>query len=330
MAECIIARGGSAGASTQIPIVSDRCSLLVTVKDSEGGLLSDLSVHCKDGNTWYNYHTNDRGQVLFMCNSGSANITAWNFSINGNFKFMDQAPQSLNVDTPIAQIIDKTISLGIANEFNKCGMTNNIYDENKCYDGWHISKHYNRANIFLGGGGGAGGGGTFGLFHGGGGAGGAIIRNNIEIQKDYNYLLYAGDGGIEVNDIGGTGGTTTAFGYSVVGGTGGNGTSGGIHGSGDFNTGDGGYVNDTTVINGTNSELDNFGGGGAGGGYFSGISRISRKGNPYGGQCPLYSHGGGTISPNFGGGGAGSTKYDDRSGSAAQDGANGVIRIYFY
>ena len=118
MAECIIARGGSSGGGNNgglPPVVADRCSILVTVKDSAGTVINDLSVHCKDGSMWYNYHTNEKGQVLFMTNSGSANITAWNFSINGNYKWIDQNIATINIDAPASSSNKVNINLPYIN-----------------------------------------------------------------------------------------------------------------------------------------------------------------------------------------------------------------------
>ena len=57
MAECIIARGGGrsdGGGTSGPPIISDKHTILVTVKSSNGTIIPNSSVHCKDGSLWYN------------------------------------------------------------------------------------------------------------------------------------------------------------------------------------------------------------------------------------------------------------------------------------
>ena len=160
MAECIIARGGGTpNQDINIPVISDRSSVVVTVTDNDGVPISDLSVHCKDGDSWYNYHTNNKGQVLFMTNSGSANITAWNFSINGKYKWIDMKEVNKNLDTPIGSIIQNNISLPWYNNFRATATTTNIYNTH-CYNFNYKFRHYTHVNAFIGGGGGFGGNGT--------------------------------------------------------------------------------------------------------------------------------------------------------------------------
>lgn len=181
MAECIIARGGgrSDGGSDLPPIVVGYCSIVVAVSDSEGTPISDLSVHCKDGDNWYNYHTNDKGQTLFVTNSGSANITAWNFSINGNYKWIDQQAVTMNIDAPASSSNRVNISLSYLNTFQETGMSSNIYSG--CYTGNYKFRASNRVNAFIGGAGGGSGPvyGDGGVYSGGGGSGGLYILQII-------------------------------------------------------------------------------------------------------------------------------------------------------
>lgn len=337
MAECIIARGGSVQ-QEQIPVTSDRCSVLITVRDSNKEIIPNLSVHCKDGDNWYNYHANEKGQVLFMVNSGAANVTAWNFSINQSFKFADQGPNTINIDCPAGQVVKRDIELGICSFLSGVGTTNNIYSSGMIYNGSYYFKHFNHVNAFIGAGGGGGGGNGIGCLNGGGGgAGGAIQRNNIMINKNTPYKFYIGSGGYGASGDSGqgsTGGSTSAFGYSVVGGTGGNFTSGGIHGNGDFNTGNGGYcVYPTKNIAGEDSEITNFGGGGGGIAVYA-YSFNGKGGNPHGGY-KRRSSSAGTVAAGAGGGGSASATNNKftgvgSSGSGASPGGDGMLRVIFY
>ena len=328
MAECIIARGGSygggSGGGANIPIIADRCSILVTVKDSTGSVIPDSSVHCNDGGTWYNYHTNERGQALFMANSGQVDISAWNFSLNQNCRYFDQnSVFSNNVDAPVGTV--KNINLSLTkgpSTVNKIGvqgylaetqtsMTSNIYDFSNVWMNNYKFFAYNYVNIKLFGGGGGGdyalNGSTGG---GGGGGGGATYVNNISIGHNRMYKFSLGDGGkcgysnLNTQNMhnrhAGSGGTTSAFGYVANGGSGGYGANGGTQGRGiSFNGGNGGRMH----LNGNNSEDPNSGGGGGGG---SRVSDRTTGGTPCGGNGG-YGAGSGSQGqyPGGGGGGAG-------------------------
>lgn len=156
MAEAIISRRGSrSNELSPPPIVQGRCQLLVRVVDSDNTPISNLSVHCRDGSSWHNYHTNDKGQVLFSTTSGAANITAWNFSINGNYKWIDQSSTTKNIDAPIGTSNIINLNLGLISSFTSSNMTSNIYSD-LCYTGSYMTRHYSRGNLFVGGGGGGG------------------------------------------------------------------------------------------------------------------------------------------------------------------------------
>ena len=345
MAECIIARGGgrSDGGSDLPPIVVGYCSIVVAVSDSEGTPISDLSVHCKDGDNWYNYHTNDKGQTLFVTNSGSANITAWNFSINGNYKWIDQQAVTMNIDAPASSSNRVNISLSYLNTFQETGMSSNIYSG--CYTGNYKFRASNRVNAFIGGAGGGSGvvSGGGGVYSGGGGSGGAYIANNIEISKDQNYSFYIGSGGsggwasydghTTTYFNGNTGGSTTAFGFTATGGGGGSTTgSGGVGGTGTITGAAGGGTN----TNGYNSTISNFGGGGAGartGGI--GTARDKFGGSPYGGNSVLSTYSNRTP-VGYGqdgrgpGGGAGANVSNGDYTMRGHTGGPGLLSFTFY
>lgn len=321
MAECIIARGGSyRSGEANIPITSDRCSVLVTIKDSTGNVITDSSVHCNDGGTWYNYHTNNRGQVLFMTNSGQVDISAWNFSLNQNCRYFDQnARFSNNIDTPVGTV--KNINLALTkgpSAFNKAGivtgdsnlssMTSNIYDFSNIWMNNYKFFVYNYANIKLVGGGGGGTYGHSGIGGGGGGGGGAAYINDISINHNRMYKFSLGDGGKAgwYQDSSyaqaSSGGTTSAFGYVANGGGGGYGNNGGREGRGTtYNGGNGGNINS----HGYDGEDPNSGGGGGGGAPNQGY-QATNGGNPCGGDGGYNRYGGDQGGfPGGGGGGSG-------------------------
>ena len=96
MGEALISRaGGGSEADVVIPVTPGYHTVLVTLKDYENKALNGFNLNCKDGSTYYNYSTNDKGQVLFTCNSGSANI----FLPNGNY--IDFQSSWTNVAAPI-------------------------------------------------------------------------------------------------------------------------------------------------------------------------------------------------------------------------------------
>lgn len=346
MAECIIARGGGrSDEGSSVPIVSDRCSVVISVYDLDNNPLSDMSVHCKDGNTWYNYHTNEKGQVLFMANSGSANITAYNFSIQNNFMYLDmQSSNTINIDAPIAQKKEANIVLGYQTAAEISGSTG-TYSLNQYlstissiqnsyyYLGNYFFHYANKANVILWGGGG-GGASAGSMLSGGGGGGGAVnIGNNIELDHSKPYTLRIGSdgrGGHVRNNIavdGSSGGTTTIFDLSANGGSGGYGGRGGLGGIGLYNGGNGG----NWLENGYDHSYNGGGGGGAGGtdpatpqynlyggNKYGGNSRWSGKGN----DAVFYDHKGFSV----GAGGAGGSLTP--TGSKFDGGNGGIGKIY--
>lgn len=373
MAECIIARGGgrSDGGSPDVPIVADKHTILVTVRDADGVVLNDLSVHCKDGDLWYNYHTNDKGQVLFVTNSGSANITTWNASINGRYKWFDLSTNTINIDAPVGLSSTLNINLSYVSSFSRSAISNsNVL--NSYYSGAYRFRHSNYANInMISGGGGGGGGVDYKIFNtngnyvswmlnswnspygGGGGGGGAWkIVNNISVNRNYNYFVYTGSGGRggrSGNDNGRTGGTTSALGYSVYGGSGGTYTGiGGTGASSDrdskttllYNGGNGGNVE----TNGYDSENNLGFGGGAGAITWLNRNNIDKLygGNKNGANINSLTWGGRSVTGYGGGGGGGVSSaqalYNSSNGTwygisehhvNGGNGGNGRLSIHF-
>lgn len=231
MGEAIITRAGGGEAQESIPITTGYCSILATLKTPDGALLKNYPLNCKDGNSLYNYTTNEKGQCLFVTNSGSANISVDNY-INGSW-IVDLLPNVYNVDAPISttktvNILFKDVPDGYVYSYNTPQFRNIIF-----YDS-------NRIDLALGG---AGGGGSW-MSGTSGGGGSIVLVNNINInanRKMTSFNIFAGAGGARgyttahsedsrnkrywyVDDYynnAGTGGTSTAFGYAAVGGGGG-------------------------------------------------------------------------------------------------------------
>lgn len=114
MAEALIVRKGGSS-ETILPIIPGSHTILATLRDYTGKKISGYPLNCKDGSRWYNYSTNENGQVLFTCNSGSANISL----ING--QYVDFSAKTINIDAPVGLSskvninMDKISSILIAN-----------------------------------------------------------------------------------------------------------------------------------------------------------------------------------------------------------------------
>ncbi|MDD3186976.1 MAG: InlB B-repeat-containing protein [Bacilli bacterium] len=185
-----------------------------------------------------------------------------------------------------------------------------------------------------------GGGGGCSQYGGGGGGGYTATHSSIAITKNTAYTITRGSGG----GLNRTGGTTTAFGYSVSGGkpgvtwNGGNGGSGGgghsndaVGGNGGSNGGNGGSSAGNAGGTGQGTTTREFGertgtlysGGGAGGG-------IHLKYNGGSGGSGGGAHGSVTLTyatANTGGGGGGGNGYDTLSSAYATGGASGIVVI---
>lgn len=346
MAECIIARGGgrSDGGSSGPPIIVDKHTILVTLVDSNNIPVPNMSVDCKDGSTWYNYHTNDKGQILFVTNSGAANITAHNYSRNLAFQYIDQSqPEVKNIDAPIGLGTEIRIQYSSIQSQNFTSMSGTLgATGSSCYSGNWMVRCADYVNLFIGG---AGGGGGWSSWHDdyagtGGGGGGITIRNRVELNKNITYKFYVGAGGspstpdYPLPDIfyGTSGGSSSAFGFSASGGGGGatvdfdrvNNAYGNYFGSagvGDYSGGNGGAFG----TDGENSKWSNWGGGGGGctmlGGNVNG-------GNPYGGDSNSLESG--KSGTSGGGGGAGGYGYSSTSEKGGGRGGGGKLSFTFY
>lgn len=301
MGEALISRaGGGSDVETIIPITPGYHTILVTARDYEGSLLNNFKIQCNDGALSYEYTTNALGQVLFVTNSGAANICL-NNNING-IQYIDFNATWCNVDAPV-------------------GLTSRVNIEaEKSIESYEFLSNKQFAlmlsrecDIILVGGGGGGGYHESSPTGGGGGAGYMNQYNNQVLNKGiYRYIV--GSGGAAANTSGGnnngySGGTSyienTA--YSAIGGQGGycnlsRWAQGGL--------GNGARPGSVAGTNGGNSSVDFAGGGGGSGGNYydsSGYNgyMVGLGGWPYGGNGGGASGGARAGSRGGGGGGGG-------------------------
>lgn len=269
MAECIISR-----AAGQIPDeilnpiypTAGVYKLLITLRFEDNTPIKNTLVSCKDGSTYYNYTTNEKGQCLFSCNSGAANIFVNNTNLDGK-KYVDIIPTWMNIDCPVGE----TGRFDFKHNKN----TSKVYEFYSSEDIYFSMNHYFNAFIVGGGGGGAGAfyNNSYAVGHGSGTPGAAGYMNNYYNQFFQKYTCYkfiAGSGGsggrgtilsgINYN-AGGTGGTSTLsiLNLSAVGGEGGRLEGQGIAIGG---LGNGGAQNSPVSF-----------AGGGGGGYYSTYGR---------------------------------------------------------
>lgn len=282
MGECLLARGaGGSGTSKDplddIPITAGYCTILLTLKDSAGGLCPNTKINCKDGTRWYNYTTNEAGMALFKCNSGSANFYCNNY-INNQLVF-DQAAVYKNYDAVVGTKFAQEIFLNRITNFNKISGTHN-----------GIFKVTGKVtNVILLGGGGAGDSGAYGgtgssleIAGGGGGGGAKNYAASIAITKNQLYSITVGVG------TSGAGGTTSAFGLSANGGSAASGNNGGRGGIGLYNGGNGAngwyHISGKTIAATTaTAGINGAGGGGGGGGMIGDSDNRATAGKTNGG-----------------------------------------------
>ena len=226
MGEALISRAGGGGeAEAIIPITPGYHTMLITLRDYENKAMPNFTINCKDGSSWYNYTTNDKGQALFATNSGSANFTIFN---NLGARYLDFNTSHMNVDAPISQTSKHDIII------NKT--TGNLYiTANGNYR--FLIAQPNLKSILCGGGGGAGGARDTSDYAYRGGYGGNGYTQNINggYSSNINYYITIGSAGtggrgdslwsMAVGEPGRSGGITTFFNVSARGGAGGNGAS---------------------------------------------------------------------------------------------------------
>lgn len=350
MGEALISRagGGTTEPEVEIPITPGYHSILVTLKaKSSNNPITNATISCKDGDKYYNYTTNEKGQCLFMCNSGSANLLA-NNTIEG-IRYYDIRNTWMNVDAPVGQS-------------SKINMYHNdllgVQQFNSSASIIFLNPRVVDINIVGGGGGGSG---TH-LWSNNhvagylvGGAGGYINNypnQKFESHKWYNFKAGSGGSGGRCtyqvdgqsrsisSERGGTGGTSyienTNYSATGGGGSGGSSSSWSVGGSGNGSP---------AGSNGIDSPVSFAGGGGSGSGgdlgYDGSWTRIYRAGSPGGGSGSVSQQHweGGYVwtystpgSGKIGGGGgaarAGTNKWEGHTPFyAGGSGGAGVLRI---
>ena len=241
-----------------IEIQPDKCAILAEVRDSGGNIVTNCDIKCYSDGVWQNYSTNETGKALFYV-ANNADIWAYNYSSVLGYNFIDQSAVSTSVNNIK---LNKLIQVNVALK-KKSGYTYNFTKNNtNC-------RFLDSNQVFVqlvGGGGGS-------AFQYGAG-GGAYNEGYMPVNRMVQYSIVIGNGGkygnSNVNNTrsGSTGGTTSAFGLSAVGGKGsksyGPGEGGG---SGNFKGGNGGDMSNGYYANYRNASFP-YGGGGGGGSTF--------------------------------------------------------------
>lgn len=312
MGEALISRaGGGSESESPIPIVNGYHTIIATIRLPDGDLLTNYPVICNDNGAIYNYNTNERGQVMFTCNSGMANIFVNNYNTANGVQYIDFASVWNNYSAQIGFGSRQNINLT-----SRSSGTIIDFTSSKLFT---VSQNRNaNINIVGGGGGGAG------RWEGGGAAANINNYSNVKLIKNNVYNFIAGTGGSGASSStggnGGAGGTSYIVNTSMsaVGGAGG--SSGNVYGQ----LGNGVRASGTSGVNGGDSPVS-FAGGGGGSGGSSGGSR-GYGGSPYGGDSAWFITFGsyGSASPGQRGGGGGGGQSGERSGAS---GGAGMIRI---
>lgn len=311
MGEALISRagGGSSGDDVIIPVTPGYHTILATVRTDKGTPMVEYPVSCLDGSSQYNYSTNDKGQVMFTCNSGSANIFI-NNQYNG-IQYIDFDSKWTNVGAPIGQTQRMNINLNKNSNFveftgNKKFST--IEDRN--------------VNISLVG---AGGGGGFGASVDGrvqvgfGGGAGYLNSYLIDLVKNNVYNFIVGKGGFGARNASTKFGNSGGISYIVNTNMSASGGNGGESMIGTYK------YDETNTIGGlgsciggvgTSSPVNFAGGGGSAGGF------RNDYGFPYGGKGA--QHNMAATAGSKGGGGGGGHASNNYSGAR---GGNGMMRI---
>ena len=353
MAEAVLTR--AVIPEKELTIVPGYHSILVTIKSGDNKVVPNFPVFCKDGSVNYNYTTNSKGQVLFMVNSGAANIYANN--VINSVTYIDFIGNSKNIDAPAGSSTKVELIL-------KNGQNYYEYTSSKKF-GIGMARNVNLTLIGGGGGGGSGCGksGVYLAYGGGGGAGYMNNYNSIIMgpMTVYNFQCGAGGkGGMNPanqntnGNSGNTGGTSYLVGtdYSAIGGSGGghaiwrsSGSSiNGLHGTGGLGNGAGRYVEmgNLACEPPENASVD-FAGGGGGGFSLNGVSYMVNengswlrfRGHKYGGG---YDENFDHVVASRGGGGMGgyicwnigNYSNDLDTKSAGYHGGAGLMRINIY
>lgn len=186
MAEAILSRSGGGGESeTIVPITPGYHTILATLKTEDGVAITNQVVSCNDGGRFHNYTTNEKGQAMFVTNSGSANFLISRI-ING-VTYADIVDTWINIDAPV----------GLSSRAN---LVHNKAQNFKMESSGKFYTICNRnVNLHIVGGGGGGSGGFCNrrqIWAGGGGGAGYANNYNTKLNKGmYDFVAGSGGGG---------------------------------------------------------------------------------------------------------------------------------------
>lgn len=230
-----------------IPIMPGYTTLVVTIKDSAGVPLNRTTVYCNDGNQYSQFNTNEQGMTYFMATNASVRISVDNNTyIDGvSCRLIDQ---NRIIESQIATnnrggTVYRTITLP-ANKHSSSNGSNFMMLTSNGNIAFSATTKIGYLGLIGGGGGGSSFGvnfaqdsnpatmylrNTFGennrVILPSGGGGGYTEARNIPITPRTIYKVTVGSGGtVHISNFSPlnytlvSGGTTSAFGYSAVGG----------------------------------------------------------------------------------------------------------------
>ena len=204
MGEALLVKYGGAAEKTTI-IQPDSCALIVTVLDPLGRPVpANTPVNCNDSGQWYNYETNENGQVLFRIRTGTCGMTAFSWRNRGN----DRANvKYIDVRDTAATISGCTVNTQMNYNLKFRGITESPISWGADFKNNIQFLWWNTTDCLIIGAGGAG----TAMSAGYGAA--CNISHNITVDRNTIYSISVGMGSR------GTGGTTSALGLSAVGGS---------------------------------------------------------------------------------------------------------------
>lgn len=317
MGEALISRAGGGEAEQIIPVTPGYHTILATLLTPDNIAITNQIISCKDGSTYYNYTTNEKGQAMFVCNSGSANFLINNV-ING-ISYIDIANTWINVDAPVGltQKINLKYNTGPAKNYTNNGNFAILCDRPN-------------AKIIIEGGGGGGGAASTCMECYGGGSG--YINTYTGINKGiYRFIKGIGGAGARggLHNTGSTGGTSYIenTNMSATGGTGGRGGDSASPGQG-YKAGQLGKSD--MFYDGSNETRWNsyryFGNGGAG--YFGNIGQPGSERQTWNGHFYYYNQNGyASFGAGDGGSMCSSSTWEDDLMAIGQYGGNGFLHF---
>ena len=213
-----------------IEVAPNYCTVLVTLYDSDGEILTDCDINARCGGLWTNTYTNALGQAAVSVN-GQTTIYAYPRSLRSNFNYIDQQYRSITIPaTTIQNKINNVYPVEITlNRINNLSFRTSYNAVQNGAARFRLANWVSNLFMIGGGGGGLGFQQSILSIHGsgieviglcGGGGGASIIGTGrvVRISRSNTYYFTVGDGGNGSSTRPGTGGSTAAFGFSVLGG----------------------------------------------------------------------------------------------------------------